>query len=97
MPSNGGFLTDPEQSKAVEKAIIKHFDEIVELAESGEPPIKALVSELDGLGGDGAYWRLADRCIGYALESKFTRVGRVSVGYPLLPRAAIYQAKRVDE
>lgn len=80
----------PEVVDAIETAIIKNFEEIAFLATNGTPPITALVADLSNLINEASYWRLADRCIGYALGSSFERAGREDVDIPLLRRAAVY-------
>ena len=91
MPLGASYI-EPEHADAVEQAIIKRFDEIVALAMIGKPPVTALIPDLQDLIVEAAYWRLADRCICYALGSKFKHITRVDVPIPLLKRAAVYES-----
>lgn len=90
MPSAGPYL-NPEHAEAVEQAIIKRFEEIIALANQGEPPVIALIPDLANLIFEAAYWRLADRCIQRVLEPEFQRVGRKEVPIRLLKRGACYE------
>ena len=93
MPRDGHYLY-PEFADAVEQAIIKNFVEITALVMAGTPPVMALIPDLNGLIHKATYWRLADRCIGYALGPRFERVGRVKVPIALFKRATIYAVSK---
>ncbi len=90
MPQVGNFL-DLDNVEVVKQAIINRFDEIVRLAQLGEPPVMALIPEFDGVIYEAIYWRFADRCIGAALGDGFEYVGTGKTSIVFHPRANVFR------
>ncbi|KQM19911.1 hypothetical protein [Novosphingobium sp. Leaf2] len=72
-------------------AIERHADDIIHAVDAGEPPLAALIPDLDHLICEGLYWRMVERMIAERLGSDYEKAGSRSVPIACHRRARCYK------